>query len=143
MPDGTPWDLSIKFIRDKALALIETDDPEWVIAGPPCTQFSTLNNINPLSSSYTSNGETWTCTVTPNDGSIDGNSAFDSQTILDITAPDIPILDSIHPYQNENILTISGTTEPSSIVTIYKDCSSGLSSNTVVANKGFGIIDNE
>ena len=43
-PDGQYWDLSLKIHRRETLRLIDTEQPDWVIVGPPCTQFSSLNN---------------------------------------------------------------------------------------------------
>lgn len=43
---GGHWDLSLRTHREEAWALIEKENPDWVIIGPPCTQFSSLQNLN-------------------------------------------------------------------------------------------------
>ena len=41
-PEGENWDFTIKKHRDMAKALIDSEDPDWIIGAPPCTLFSTL-----------------------------------------------------------------------------------------------------
>ena len=45
-PDGTPRHLSLAEHRQEALDLIETEDPDSIIAGPPRTHFSSWQNLN-------------------------------------------------------------------------------------------------
>ena len=45
-PDGTPWDLSRADRRQECLQLIQAEDPDWIFVGPPCTQFSSWQNLN-------------------------------------------------------------------------------------------------
>ena len=45
-PNGGHWDLSQRSHRDEAWALIERDNPDWIIIGPPCTQFCTWQRLN-------------------------------------------------------------------------------------------------
>ena len=42
-PNGTCWDFSKASDQREAIALIEADDPDWIIGSPPCTSFSPLN----------------------------------------------------------------------------------------------------
>ena len=42
--DGVFWDLSKAQHRREALDIIEREDPDWVVCGPPCTAFSALNH---------------------------------------------------------------------------------------------------
>lgn len=86
-----------------------------------------------VGSTYTSNGDTWECTVTPNDGTADGTAAVDSVVVNDYTAPDAPVLSSIDRYRNEDTVTIVGTTEPFATVTLYWT-GSGSGSDTTTAN---------
>ena len=41
--DSCNWDLSLAQHRREALAIIESDNPDFVIRAPPCTAFSALN----------------------------------------------------------------------------------------------------
>ena len=41
--NGDYWDLSQKSHQDEVLRLLKTDDPDLVIAGPPCTDLCALN----------------------------------------------------------------------------------------------------
>ena len=41
--DGGHWDFSRAKDRQEALALLELDDPDWVVGSPPYTAFSMLN----------------------------------------------------------------------------------------------------
>ena len=45
-PNGETWNLSLPEHRAEAWALIEKDNPDWIIVGPPCTQFSSIQNLN-------------------------------------------------------------------------------------------------
>ena len=42
-PDGQPWNFSQKADRQMARALIDKDNPDWIIGSPPCTAFSIWN----------------------------------------------------------------------------------------------------
>ena len=37
--NGDHWDFTRSADRDEAMALLEKDDPDWVIGSPPCTAF--------------------------------------------------------------------------------------------------------
>jgi hypothetical protein len=99
---------------------------EWYLGGV----------LNPnLTSSIVSNTMTihndiWTCTVTPNDGIVDGNAGSDSQTVADQTAPDAPVLDAIDQYTNRSTMTITGSAEPLALITLFLDCDTGLTTTT-------------
>jgi len=81
-----------------------------VVHGP------THNLIDMLASSNTVGGETWTCTVTPNDGTADGASAQDSVSVASDTAPPSPnpMTWDIAPYA-------TGTTSISMVATTATD----------------------
>jgi hypothetical protein len=60
--------------------------------------------------SLTSYGEVWYCTVTPNDGLVNGDTATSATVaIQDLSAPPSPVISSIFRYQNSTALTVSGT----------------------------------
>ena len=42
-PDGTRWDFTLAQNRHDAMALVDAQDPDWIIGSPPCTSFSLLN----------------------------------------------------------------------------------------------------
>ena len=42
-PDGAYWNLALREHRREALRLIEKEDPDWIICGPPCTAFSSIH----------------------------------------------------------------------------------------------------
>jgi hypothetical protein len=87
-----------------------------------------------VSASYTSDGDTWECIVTPNDGTADGTSGSDTALVGDYTAPDAPVLSSIEAYRNEDTVTIVGTSEAYATVTLYWTSSSGAGSDTTTAS---------
>ena len=44
---GENWDFSRREDRELALALLDSEDPDWVVGAPPCTVFSLINaNMN-------------------------------------------------------------------------------------------------
>ena len=43
--DGLPWDLSTRKKRDKLWKIIREEKPRLVIGSPPCTPFSSLQNL--------------------------------------------------------------------------------------------------
>ena len=104
-------------------------DYAWENNGTASSETTALVNA-----SYTTNGDTWECIVTPNDGSADGTAGTDMVVVNDYTAPDAPVLSSIDTYRNEDSVTIVGTTEPFSTVTLYWTTSSGAGSDTTTAN---------
>ena len=44
--NGEPWDFSEKADRVEAETLIEVQKPTWVIGSPPCTKYSSWQNVN-------------------------------------------------------------------------------------------------
>lgn len=115
--------------------------------GDPVTYTITWENNGTASSittdtvpsSYTSDGDVWECTVTPNDGYEDGIAGSDSVTVGDYTAPDAPVLTSIDTYRNEDTVTIVGTTEAYVTVTLYWSNGSSTGTDTATAN-GAGVF---
>lgn len=88
-----------------------------------------------LPASYTEDDDTWTCQVTPYDGEAYGSTASDSQEVIDRTAPDRPTISGIDSLRNTTSVSLSGTAEAGSSITIYQECSDGsLSSNTTTVN---------
>ncbi len=87
-----------------------------------------------VAASYTSDGETWECTVTPADSSGAGTAGVDSVVVNDYTAPDAPILTAIDEYRNETSAVIYGTTEANVDVTLYMVTSTGTSTDTTTAS---------
>lgn len=101
----------------------------WTVSGVP-----SAISTETVASSYTSDGETWACIVTPNDGSASGTSGTDSVVVGDYTAPDAPVLNTPDPYRNDASVTISGTTEPFATVTLYISSSFGITTDSASAN---------
>ena len=87
-----------------------------------------------VSASYTSDGDTWECTVTPNDGTTDGTAGSDSAVVGDYTAPDAPVLTSPDPYRNEDSVTLLGTSEAYATITLSWTTSSGSGTDTTTAS---------
>lgn len=87
-----------------------------------------------VSAAYTSDGETWVCSVTATDGTSTSSAASDSALVGDYTAPDAPILNSVDAYRNETSATVTGSTEPFADVTLYISSSSGVTTSTTTAN---------
>lgn len=87
-----------------------------------------------VASSYTSDGETWACSVTASDGTATSGAGTDSAVVGDYTAPDAPILDAPDPYRNDASVTITGSTEPFATVTLYISSGSGVTTDTTTAN---------
>lgn len=104
---------------------------------------ATSTTTDTVSASDTSNADVWECTVTPNDGTVDGAPSSDSVVVNDYTAPDAPVLTSIDPFRNENTVTLIGTTEPFATVTLYWTSSSGSGSGTTTANGAGGFTFSE
>lgn len=100
---------------------------------------ATSTTIPSVSSSDTSNADIWECTVTPNDGTANGTAGTDTVVVNDYTAPDVPVLTSIDAYRNENTVTLIGTSEAYSTITLYWTTSTGSGSDTTTAN-GAGVF---
>lgn len=86
-----------------------------------------------VNASYTTNGDTWECTVTPSDDTAAGTAGVDSVVVNDYTAPDSPVLNAIDTYRNEDTVTILGTTEAFASVTLYWTTGSSSGSDTTTA----------
>ncbi|MCB9778815.1 MAG: hypothetical protein H6742_09650 [Alphaproteobacteria bacterium] len=91
-----------------------------------------------LSYTYTEHGDDWTCTVTPNDGEENGPSASDSQTVVDRTAPSRPVINSLERYRNSTSVTVTGTAEAGSELTLYIDCTDGSLDTEITTVTGGG-----
>lgn len=87
-----------------------------------------------VASSYTTDGEVWLCTVTPDDGTASGSTGSDSVTIGDYTAPSAPVLNSLDGYRNETTVAVTGSTEAFASVTLYISTSSGVTTDSGTAN---------
>ena len=44
--DGYVWDFSRKHCRDKALEIIDTQKPLFLMQSPECTPYSNIQNLN-------------------------------------------------------------------------------------------------
>ncbi|MDP2311146.1 MAG: hypothetical protein Q8P18_34315 [Pseudomonadota bacterium] len=100
---------------------------------------ATSITVSSVSSSDTSNADIWVCNITPNDGSINGAIGSDSVEVNDYTAPDSPVLTSIDTFRNEDTVTLIGTSEAFSTITLYWTTSTGSGSDTTTAN-GAGLF---
>ncbi|GDX82123.1 hypothetical protein LBMAG42_39340 [Deltaproteobacteria bacterium] len=101
----------------------------WAVDGVPTGLGGTT-----VASSYTSEGETWLCSVTASDGSATSSAGTDSSLVSDYTSPDAPVLTSPAPYRDDTVVTILGTGEPLSTITLYISSSAGLSTDTTTAS---------
>ncbi len=90
-------------------------------------------NVN---ASSTAEGDLWACLVTANDGTTASADGSDSVTVNDYTAPDAPVLSSIDTYRNEDTVTIIGTAEAFTDVTLYYTSTGGAGTDTTTANGG-------
>jgi hypothetical protein len=95
---------------------------------------ATAFTTDTVGATSTSDGDTWSCIVTPNDGVEDGPDGTDSVIVGDYTAPDAPVLTAIDAYRNEDTVTIYGTTEAFVTVTLYYSSSTGSGTDTTTAN---------
>ena len=92
-----------------------------------------------LSSTYTSYGERWYCTVLPNDGFADGDLGTSAEiAIQDLNAPSAPVVDAIDRYTNTDTVDFTGTCEPGALecstVTVTCVDGTGTQSSTVACN---------
>ena len=89
----------------------------------------TLTGFTTRTLSYvnTTDGDTWTCYATPNDGDDTGPAGFDRVVVADRTAPDRPIIGSIERYRNDGTVNISGSAEAYASVVLYVSCDDGSS----------------
>ena len=101
----------------------------WTNNGSPSAVTSST-----VAAAYTSNGQTWACTVTPSDGAVSGGSGSDSALVGDYTAPPAPVLAALAPYRNETTATVTGTAEALNTITLYIVSSSGTSTMVTTAN---------
>jgi len=87
-----------------------------------------------VAASYTRNGETWTCSVTASDGTATSAAGSDSSRVSDYTAPNAPVLTALDPYRDATSVTILGTAEALSTITLYRSSSSGITTSTTTAS---------
>ena len=83
---------------------------------------------------YTSDGETWACSVLADDGSVTSTAGTDSVVVGDYTAPDAPVLTSLVEYRNETSATVSGSSEAFATITLYISSSAGTTTDSGSAN---------
>jgi hypothetical protein len=101
----------------------------WTVNGVPSAHTTAT-----ISSAYTSDGETWACSVTASDGTASSAAGSDSVLVGDYTPPDAPVLNSLDAYRNETSATVNGSTEAFATVTLYISSSTGTTTDTGTAN---------
>ena len=94
---------------------------EWFVNGT-----STENYTNVLPAGTMSNGDTVEVVVTPFDGEDYGPSISSSSSVVDVTPPDDPVINTPERYRNEDSWTLSGTCEPYS--TLDFSCADSVTS---------------
>jgi len=105
------------------------------------TRNGTVTSYTTASLSYTntSDGDTWACYATPDDGDDLGPAGYDLVSVVDRTAPDRPIIVAIERYRNEDSFDVSGSAEPYSTVSLYYSCDDGTNgSYSTTANSSGG-----
>jgi hypothetical protein len=80
---------------------------EWFVNG---TSSGITTNVLPAGT--VSNGDTIEVVVTPWDGEDYGPSISVSSTMIDVTAPDEPVINTPERYRNQDEWTLTGTCEP-------------------------------
>jgi hypothetical protein len=80
-----------------------------------------------VSASATSNLETWTCEVTPTDGTDDGLMFSDSVTISDGSAPPPPDINPLSAHRNKDAMSLSGHCEIASDLDFFCSDTTGAS----------------
>ncbi len=76
-------------------------------------------------SSYTEHTDTWECQVRAWDGEEYSAMSSDSVSVMDQTAPDAPVIDSLHPYRNDEDIELTGTCEADCALSFYFSDSTG------------------
>lgn len=92
----------------------------WVLNGTATSETSAS-----VASTATAHNDVWECRVTPNDGEDDGTYGSATVTVLDVTAPDPPVLTSLDTYRNSEEVTVTGTCEANCTLTFYLSDSTG------------------
>lgn len=104
-------------------------------------QNGTLTSItsNTVAASYTNDGDVWECRVTPSDGYSSGVAGTANVTVVDITAPDEPFVDTPTRYRNEDEMTLTGDCEAGCALTITcaDSTSSWTESDTCASDNSF------
>ena len=101
----------------------------WTVNGSATGLSSTT-----VASSYTTNGEIWAWSVTASDGTATSSAGSDSAVVSDYTAPSAPVLTSPAPYRDATSVSILGTGEALSTITLYVSSSAGLTSSTTTSS---------
>ena len=101
----------------------------WTVNGSATGLSSTT-----VASSYTTNGERWACSVTASDGTATSGAGSDSALVSDYTTPSAPVLTSPSPYRDATSVSILGTGEALSTITLYTSSSAGLTSSTTTSS---------
>ncbi|MCP4918811.1 MAG: hypothetical protein GY913_18050 [Proteobacteria bacterium] len=103
----------------------------WVINGSG-TSYTSAS----LDSSATAHNDVIDCQVTPTDGEDSGTYGSDTVTILDVTAPDAVVLDTLGTYRNEEEFSITGTCEANCTLDFYLSDSTGSWTETGTCTSG-------
>lgn len=101
----------------------------WTVNGVPSAITTTT-----VASSYTSDTETWACSVACSDGTVSSGSGTDSVLVGDYTAPDAPVLNALDGYRNDASATVNGSSEAFATITLYISSSSGTTTDSGTAN---------
>lgn len=78
-----------------------------------------------VGSGDTAHGDTWACTVTPNDGEENGTAATATVTVEDTEAPSAPVISGIDEFRNDEDVELTGACEANCDLTWYLSDSTG------------------
>ncbi len=84
-----------------------TYDYEWFVNG-----VSSGETTNVFPAGTADNGDTVEVVVTPWDGEDEGTAARLSSSVVDVTPPDAPVINTPERYRNKDEWTLTGTCEP-------------------------------
>ena len=110
--------------------LVESTDPngdtvtytfDWTVDGSTYNGTTTAYSGDTIPASETNAGEVWACTVTPNDGTEDGDVATDSVTVSSCGLTDCDINLDLGGGQSIDMVLIPSGSDPQGRYTITSD----------------------
>ncbi len=102
---------------------------DWEQNGSGTSHTSSL-----IAASDTSDGDSWTCCVTADDGTDASATVCDTVAVNDTEAPNAPTINSVDAYRNEATVDLSGSCESGCSLVFYLSDSSGSWTETATCS---------
>lgn len=112
----------------------------WTVDGAAFTGTATTTTYtgDTIAAADTVDGFDWVCSATPNDGYGNGTTGSAAVTVVDVTDPGAPTVDTPTRYRNEDSVTITGECDYGDCVDVVVEYVSSSSSGSTTVSCGSG-----